>query len=221
MSRTVEIDRDELARRWSSTESISEICAAMGIGPTYLRKVAREMKLAKRTHAMGRRAEELQDSPEIREMWDAGKPQRSIAAALGVPDYAVAALAKRCEYPHRATLRGTKGGTFWSDEDKAAAIDMRRKGCTQTEIAVAVDRSVSSVGSVLRAAGLTSAKPVAHCGRIQRAAAPKPKDLSLGGRLRDTKGSYAMLSKIAAKQGWTQTQVQQRYHRAMSGEAVQ
>ncbi|WP_386681868.1 hypothetical protein [Loktanella sp. R86503] len=221
MTNTIKIDRDELRRRWAGTESVAEICAAFGVGPSYLRKVAREMKLDKRTHVMGRRSEDLQDTPEIRAMWDAGKPQRSIAAVLGVPDYVVSELAKRCGYPQRATRIGAKSGTFWSDEDKAKAIDMRRQGCTQTEIAVAVDRSVSSVGSVLRAAGLTTRKPVVHRGRDLRAAAPKPKDLSLGGRLRDTKGSYAMLSQIAAKQGWTQTQVQQRYHRAMAGEAVQ
>ena len=45
-----------------------------------------------------------------------------------------------------------------------------------------------------------------------------PADTSLAGQLRAS--TYADRARIAAEQGWTTVQVQQRYHRAMAGEAV-
>lgn len=217
---SADIDQDEVRKWWATDQTLLVIARAMQVSERTMRKVVREMSLPKRTHLIGRRLK-LHDTPEIRAMWDAGKAQRTIAAHAGVSDYAIAALAKRCGYPKRSMAGGARGGTFWTDEERAKTVAMRHDGYTYAEIACATGRAISSIGEIVRSAGLSKPRNQATHYRTAPPPVPKPKDLSLSGRLIDTKGNYEMLLEIAKVQGWTHIQAQQRYHRAMSGGVVE
>ena len=117
----------------------------------------------------------------------------------------------------------------WTDEETEKLRRLFEMDFTYEAISRTMGRSVATISDHLRRMGLsrrerrTMVQP--RPASVQARPAPEadleePVDTSLGGRLRDTKGRYAALAEIAEAQGWTQVQVQQRYHRAMRGEAV-
>jgi uncharacterized protein YerC len=215
---TDEISTAKFMVLWTSGVKIDDLPVRLNASQNAVRNKIKDLDLPRRDFKV-MRVSSVDDTPELRAMWDAGKSHNEIGLAFGVSAPTVAKLAAKYGYQQRAMVRGN--GEHITDKEKLEIQSLRLAGCSLGKIADETGRATSSIRYVLRGLGMSSARQVVIARPEKREAVPKPKDLSLGGRLRDTKGSYAMLSEIAKAQGWTQTQAQQRYHRAMAGEAVQ
>lgn len=163
------------------------------------------------------------DTREFREMWTSGVPQSEIARRLGVSKPGVYSAAKRYGYPARDGVDATvtRSGKIvkrWSAAESEHLTVLIGKGVSYDGIAEDMRRSQATVWRWVRNLGLQRPKvepaPIATPGT-----APKPVDTTLPGRLRATT-SHNQRAQIADEMGWTQAQVQQRYHRVMAGGAI-
>lgn len=169
----------------------------------------------------------IEDNDSFRALWMSNLTLVQIGQILGAHNSTVHAAAKRYGYPpkpgvSRVTAEGKTVHRWSAAEDKTLRA-LIQEGSTYATIAGKMGRSEATIYEHVKKLGLKRPKTVAvHMGQKIRAeeADTAPVDTSLGGRLRDTKGRYAALAEIAAAQGWTHAQVQQRYHRARLGEKV-
>lgn len=149
------------------------------------------------------------DFDKLRVMWGEGKTCQQIGDELGCSAPYVSATAKQLGLPRRV------GG--YTRIDMALLEDMLIRGKSVADIAEHYGCGESTVYRHMEYNGITPPKREAPAPvePPPRPAPPKIDTSTVTGRLIASKGRWSELDKIRQAQGWTTTQVQQRYHQAV------